>query len=43
MNLYATTIPQFKRILQNIERWLDKTVAYAETKKFDPDTEQSFD
>lgn len=38
MNLYAATIPQFKRILQNVERWLDKTAAYAESKKFDPNT-----
>ena len=38
MNLYAATIPQFKRVLGNVERWLDKTVAYAETKKFDPNT-----
>jgi hypothetical protein len=36
MNLYAATIPQFKRILQNVERWLDKTVAFAQSKKFDP-------
>jgi uncharacterized protein len=35
MNLYAATVPQFKRILQNVERWLDKTVAFAEGKKFD--------
>lgn len=38
MNLYAATIPQFKRILQNVERWLDKATAYAESKKFDPNT-----
>lgn len=38
MNLYAATIPQFKRVLQNVERWIDKSVAYAETKKFAPDT-----
>ena len=38
MNLYAATIPQFTRILQNLERWLDKAVAFAETKKFDPNT-----
>lgn len=38
MNLYAATIPQFKRVLQNVERWIDKSVAYAETKKFDPNT-----
>src|SRR5262249_31316502 len=38
MNLYATTVPQFKRLLQNVERWLDKTIAFADTKKFDPNT-----
>jgi uncharacterized protein len=38
MNLYAATIPQFKRILQNVERWLDKAVTFAEGKKFDPNT-----
>jgi hypothetical protein len=38
MNLYAATIPQFKRLLQNVERWLDKAVAHADTKKFDPNT-----
>lgn len=38
MNLYAATIPQFKRLLQNVERWIDKSVAFAEGKKFDPNT-----
>jgi uncharacterized protein len=38
MNLYAATIPQFKRVLQNVERWIDKATAFAETKKFDPNT-----
>ena len=38
MNLYAATIPQFKRILLNVERWLDKSVAFAEGKKFDANT-----
>src|SRR5258706_5145981 len=38
MNLYSATVPQFKRILQNVERWLDKTIAFAEGKKFDPNT-----
>ena len=38
MHLYAATIPQFKRILQNVERWLDKATAFAEAKKFDPNT-----
>jgi uncharacterized protein len=38
MNLYAATVPQFTRILQNVERWLDKATAFAESKKFDPNT-----
>lgn len=38
MDTYAATIPQFKRILQNVERWLDKTAAFAESKKFDANT-----
>ena len=38
MNLYAHTVPQFKRVLQNVERWLDKATVFAETKKFDPNT-----
>jgi hypothetical protein len=38
MNLYAATVPQFKRILQNVERWLDKAIAFAGDKKFDPNT-----
>ena len=38
MNFYAATVPQFKRLLQNVERWLDKTVAFAQAKKFDPNT-----
>lgn len=38
MNLYSATVPQFKQILQNVERWLDKSVAFAESKKFDPNT-----
>jgi hypothetical protein len=38
MNLYAATIPQFKRVLQNVERWLDKSVTFAQAKGFDPNT-----
>src|SRR5687768_11470225 len=38
MSLYEATIPQFKKMLQNVERWLDKAVAYADSKKFDPNT-----
>jgi hypothetical protein len=32
------TIKQFAKMLGNLEQWLDKAVAFAETKKFDPDT-----
>lgn len=38
MNLYDATIPVFTKLLTNVDKWLDKTVAYAEQKKFDPDT-----
>jgi hypothetical protein len=38
MNLYAATVPQFKRVLTNVELWLDKATAIAESKKFDPNT-----
>jgi hypothetical protein len=35
MSLYAH-IPQFIRMLGNLERWLDKGVAFAKAKSFDP-------
>ena len=38
MNLYTATIPQFTRLLHNVERWLDRAVGFAEGKKFDPNT-----
>lgn len=38
MNLYSATVPQFKRLLQNLERWLDKATAFAASKKFDPNS-----
>ena len=38
MSLYELTIPRFKNTLTQIEKWLDAAVAYAETKKFDPNT-----
>jgi len=37
MQLYDSTIPQFKKVLQNLERWIDKAEAYAAAKKFDPE------
>lgn len=36
--MYSASIPLMKKTLANIERWLDKAVAFAATKKFDPET-----
>jgi hypothetical protein len=36
MSLYEITIPQFKNMLGQVEKWLDLAVAYAEKKSFDP-------
>jgi len=36
MSLYDLSIPQFKKMLQGLERWLDMAVKFAETKQFDP-------
>ena len=37
MNLYDATVPVFTKLLTGIERWLDKAVAHADAKKFDPE------
>lgn len=37
MNLYDATVPIFGKFLGNIDRWLDKAVAHAEARKFDPE------
>jgi len=37
MNLYDATVPVLSKYLKNVEGWLDKAVAYAEQKKFDPE------
>jgi hypothetical protein len=37
MNLYDATVPLFTKSLKNVESWLDKAVAYAESKKADPE------
>lgn len=37
MNLYDATVPVFTKLLKNIDRWLDKAVASAEQRKFDPE------
>jgi hypothetical protein len=36
MSLYDSTVPQFIKILGQVQRWLDKAEAYATQKKFDP-------
>lgn len=36
MDLYQASVPQFKNTLSNMERWLDRAVAFAIEKKFDP-------
>ena len=38
MNLYAATVPVFTKFLGQIDKLLDKAVAYGEQKKFDPET-----
>ncbi len=37
MNLYDATVPVFTKFLTNVDRWLDKAVAYADQRKFDPE------
>ncbi len=38
MSLYESSVPQFTKMLENLSKWVDTAVAYAETKKFDPNT-----
>lgn len=38
MNLYDATVPVFTNKLQAVLGWLDKAVAYADQRKFDPET-----
>ncbi|MBA2542632.1 MAG: DUF1993 domain-containing protein [Deltaproteobacteria bacterium] len=37
MNLYDATVPIFTKHLRAIDKWLDKAVALADQKKFDPE------
>src|SRR5882757_2209148 len=37
MNLYDATVPVFTKLLSNVDKWLDKAAACAETRKFDVD------
>lgn len=38
MSLYEETVPQFDKSLAAVEKWIEKTVDYAKSKNFDPDT-----
>jgi uncharacterized protein len=35
MSLYEISVPQFIKMLGNMEKWFDKAEAYAQSKKFD--------
>ncbi len=37
MSLYEASVPQMKKMLQNVDRWLDKAAAHAKAKGFEPD------
>jgi hypothetical protein len=36
MDMYAATVPQFIKMLDNLDRWIDKAVEHAKKKNFDP-------
>ena len=36
MNLYDSSVPQMKKMLDNLSRWLDKAEEHAKKKSFDP-------
>jgi len=38
MNLHDATVPVFTKLLRQIDVWFDKAIAFAESKKFDPET-----
>jgi len=37
MSLYHSTVPVYVKMLQNADRWIEKAIALAEQKKFDPE------
>ena len=37
MSLYQISVPQFVKLLRQLDRWLDKATSYAQAKKFDPE------
>lgn len=38
MNIYDLTVPQLIKMLKNVDRWLEATIAFADKKKFDVNT-----
>lgn len=36
MSLYEASVPPFKKMIDNLGRWLETAAAHADTKKFDP-------
>src|SRR5262245_5254079 len=36
MNLYQLTVPHLDKSLQNMEGWIEKAIAFAQEKKFEP-------
>lgn len=36
MSLYEESVPQLKKMLTNLDRWLDKAESHAKAKKFEP-------
>ena len=42
MNLYAPCVPQARKMLNNLGRWLDLAVEYAKEKDFDPNVLLSY-
>ncbi|MBI4822587.1 MAG: DUF1993 domain-containing protein [Deltaproteobacteria bacterium] len=37
MNLYTESVPAFSKGLKNIDKWIEKALAHADVKKFDPE------
>jgi uncharacterized protein len=38
MSLFHATVPPLKKMLQNLDAWLDKAVAHGKARSFDPET-----
>jgi hypothetical protein len=38
MDIYAASVPQFRKMLENLDKWLEASVPYAQKKSFDPNT-----